>query len=273
MAKSNKFQNDDQAAIEFNVGDGPIGAGPQGDPGNIDGEYIEQAAHDSTALALQNPNTAPTMDSNDFFIPNLRCAQGLTPEVTQGNAKPGQWLMMGVEPQNSMVVVPIKMTKAQELRDKDTNSTICSSPDAVFGVGNPGGPCGTCPLNQWTPGGPNGKNNPPLCVFKYSYLMYAFTENADGTLNPVGPALFHAKRTGIQTGKIINSFAMMNKGWGKFAIRLTSQNVQDGKKSYAKPLVTFYKMKPDDLKIAQDMAELLTSDSISFAEEDGDFGG
>lgn len=271
MAK-NKFQQDDQTAFEFDVTQGPIGAGPQGDPGDIAGEHLEQAAHDHVAVALQTRGEETAMDSSDFFLPNLRVAQGLTPEVTQGNAKPGQWLLMGIDPQSSIVAVPLKMTKSQELRDKDTNTTICSSPDSVYGIGTPGGECAKCPMNQWTPGGPNGKNNPPSCVFKYSFLLFVFTEDAQGNLSPVGPALFHAKRTSIQTGKVLNTFAMMNKGWGKFAVRFTSANVQDGKKSYAKPIVNLIRIKPEDMKIASEMGELLSSGNVSFTEDE-EFGG
>ena len=46
---------------------------------------------------------------------------------------------------------------------------ICASDDGVEGIGNPGGPCITCPLSQFI--GPRGSQEPPKCKVRRSLYI------------------------------------------------------------------------------------------------------
>lgn len=238
----------DQFEIEFDVTNAPTGDLPH--PSELD-----ERGKDIGALAVYTP--AIDMTSNDFFIPRIRLAQGLTSEVQEGTAKTGDWLMMGIDPQKTLIVVPLSMARQQELRDKATGMTRCYSNDAIVGIGDPGGSCSSCPMNMWGPRDANGKGTPPQCSFRYVYMVYVYTEDESGNITPVGPGLFQAQRTSVQVGKVINSFAMMNKGWGKFALRFSSRRIEEGVKKYARPIVTAVKIKPELLAEAQGMLDVL----------------
>lgn len=261
MAKKDK----DQGVFEFVVGmddvlpENPVDTHPAD---------LDATGEDITVPAVYQP--AVEMSGDDFFIPRVRLAQGLTAEVQEGMAKTGDWLMMGIEPQTSLIIVPLSMAKQQEFRHTDTGLTQCYSNDAITGIGDPGGPCADCPLNKWGPRGDNGRGTPPLCMFRYAYMVYVYTDK-DGVITPIGPGMFEAKKSSIQLGKVINSFAMMHKGWGNFAVRLTSRKVEDGQKKYARPVATAAKIPPELLVEAQTMRDVLKK-GVRITTDDSEVG-
>ena len=131
---------------------------------NLDGEEKEI----SSALATYQNN--PEFDSTDVILPRLRQAQGLTGEVQSGEAKPGQWLILGHEPMEEFDAVPLLFTRRRVLRTEEF-IVLCASSDSITGVGEPGGLCADCEMNQWSEGD-KGKRIPPPCQFMYSYVMY-----------------------------------------------------------------------------------------------------
>lgn len=208
-------------------------------------ESAEIVEVDESRISKSNMPTysdQPAMDSSDLFIPRLRLAQGLTQEVQSGEAKPGQWLVLGMEPMDEVDVIPMGMTRRRELRDPDTRSVACRSGDGVTGVGNPGGDCASCPMAEWTqPAKKGGKNRAPACSFMYSYLVYVVE---------IGQmAILEFSRTSITTGKMINTM-VMQRGIGTFAIRLDSVSKQGPAGSYYSPTVSASSVKPDVLKKA-----------------------
>lgn len=212
---------------------------------------------DDTALPQpMNYTPHPTMDSSDLFIPRLRLAQGLTTEVQNGDAKPGEWLILGEDPMKQVRIVPVGMTKRRELRDPDSRGVLCRSSDAVTGVGNPGGECAQCPMAQWSkPRGPSSrgraaaqrgsqrdqKNDPPACSFLYSYMVYL--------LDLKQVAILEFSRTSISAGKMLNTM-IVQRGVGNFAVTLGSVGKTGPRGTFYGPTVAPVSVKPDVLKRA-----------------------
>jgi hypothetical protein len=185
------------------------------------------------ASSLQTFSDNPVLDASDLYIPRLRLAQGLTAEVQSGTAKPGEWLLLGIDPMKTANVIPMMMTRRREYRaDKSVDpqrTVLCRSGDSLVGSGNPGGECAVCPMNKWSDNGPGKKGTPPPCSFSYSYLVYVI--EADSL------ALLEFTRTSITTGKMVNTM-IMQRGIGRFAIALTSNSKSGPQGSYYLPVVS-----------------------------------
>jgi len=167
----------------------------------------------------------PTFSSSDIVPSMLRLAQGLTPEVQDGSAKPGQWLMPGFKPYDAVTVVPLMFAKRREYRDED-GQAMCVSDNSLEGVGDPGGICEACEMNKW--GGDRGKRKPPQCTFMYAYMVYVL--EADSI------ALLYFKKTSIGIGRMLNAM-VAQKGMRETAIRLSSKSQSGKKGSYFTPMI------------------------------------
>jgi hypothetical protein len=163
----------------------------------------------------------PVFEQGDIFIPRLRLTQGLTKEVQDGTAKPGQWVMSGYDPMGEITVIPLQFARRREFVDAEF-AVHCKSDDAVTGVGDPGGECAKCPMNRWEDG-PKGKRIAPKCTFIYSYIVYAVEYEAT--------AVLEFKRTSINVGKSINTL-IAQRGIRRFAITLKSSSNQGPKGTY-----------------------------------------
>lgn len=169
-------------------------------------------------------SSKPVFAAEDITPPMLRLMQGLSPEVQEGAAKPGQWVLSGFDPKESVLAVPIAYARRREYRDPDTNSIACNSFDGENGVGVPGGVCADCPMNKWTGEGKSRKG--PQCVFMYSYLMYVDEFDTGCILN--------FKRTGLAAGRSLNSL-VSRQGFGNVVVRVGSKIQSGGKGSYYIP--------------------------------------
>lgn len=169
----------------------------------------------------------PIFAAEDITPPIMRLMQGLSPEVQEGSAKPGQWVLSGFEPKESVIAIPIAYAKRREYRDPDTNLITCTSLDGETGVGVPGGTCAECEMNRWTGEGKNRKG--PQCVFMYSYLIYVNEFDTGCILN--------FKRTGLGVGRSLNSL-VSRQGFGNVAVKITSKIQTGGKGSYYIPQLT-----------------------------------
>jgi hypothetical protein len=190
---------------------------------------------------LTNYSQTPQLDSQDLFIPRLRLAQGLTAEVTNGEAKAGQWLVLGSSPMETTTVIPVAMTKRRELRDVEARMVVCRSVDSVTGIGDPGGDCGICPMAQWVKNAKTGKNNAPECSFIYSYMVYVVEAK---TL-----AVLEFTRTAITAGKMLNTMIVQG-GIGTFAITLGASGRQGPKGNYYSPTISPAKITKVELTAA-----------------------
>ncbi len=197
------------------------------------GGDAEDALVDSegAGTALDIYSTETNFDADDVFIPRLRLAQGLTKEVQDGTATPGQFLVQGFTPEIDVTLVPVAFTKMREYRDPDDGSVVlCYSRDALTGEGEPGGECAQCPLNQWTPNPDKpGKNRPPICKFSYGYLFYS--EQHDTITS------FKFKGMGLNAGKMLNTI-VNHHGLRKVVIKLGSEQKSGRNGSYYIPSVS-----------------------------------
>lgn len=203
------------------------------EPKDMMDELLTDEGEGSTPLAKAGQPTGldlyrqqAEISSEDVYIPNLRLAQGLTPEVQSGDARPGQWLITGFEPQPEVVVVPVAFFKRRELRDTDTREGLCYSADSITGFGTPGGECAVCPMNEWT--GEDGARKPPACNFSYEYIVYSDTHQC--------MALLKFQKTAIKTGKVLNT-AVAQSGLGNIAVRLKADAKQGPRGAFFSPSV------------------------------------
>lgn len=178
------------------------------------------------ALTIYNEGQ-PVFDRDDVLMPFLRLAQGLSREVQDGIAKPGQWLLQGFDPADGLVVVPVAFARMRELRDEDTRDIECFSQDSLTGVGEPGGECAACPLAKWGEG-TKGKRIPPSCTFMYAYVVYITEHDTLATLR--------FQRTSIKAGKMLNTI-VAQRGLGKIAVAIGSDNVTGKRGTYSSPTV------------------------------------
>lgn len=207
---------------------------------------IQEEENANVGLAVYQDR--PAMDPSDLFIPKLRLAQGLTAEVQSGEAKPGQWLVLGVEPMDEVNIIPVGMARRRELRDDDTRSVVCKSSDAQHGTGVPGGECALCPMAKWvevTSGKNKGKTMPPSCSFIYSYMVYIVeTETM---------AVLEFYRTSITAGKMLNTMIAQN-GIGNFAVALTSTGRSGPKGTFYNPSISSSSVDKEEFEMARQKA-------------------
>jgi hypothetical protein len=198
----------------------------------------EAAVTAETALSVYSDQ--PLFDRNEIVLPRLRLAQGLTAEVQDGSAHPGEWLLTGNDPLTAVTFIPLRMTRRRELRGTgdERNTVYCSSLDGVTGQGDPGGSCRECPMADWSEVVEKGKKKrqPPLCTFIYSYLGYSLDH---GQI-----VILEMSRTGLRPAKLLNTI-IMQRGLGKFAISLTSNITKDGAKTYAVPIIKVTQVEAD----------------------------
>ena len=210
--------------------------GAQENPAPVEDE-IEPVEDGHSSVVLANFSTKVEFGSEDLVIPRLRLAQGLTGEVQDGSAKPGQWLLTGYPPADNLTIIPLLFSRNRALRD-DAGGVQCRSTDSVVGIGTPGGVCSQCPMNTWADG-PKGERIPPVCVFSYTYICYV-TEH--DTI-----AMIDFRRTSIQAGKTLNTI-VAQRGIANFAVKLHN-NKQQGKRG------TFYQMVVQPVQVSAEMLE------------------
>lgn len=226
----------------------PDGDGTSAFESMISGDAPEGSAGTDMALPEDEERVAvatdwtqtPEFEANEVGFPKLRLGQGLTPEVAEGTAKMGNWLLTGQDPfTEGVVVVPIMFGRTRWKRKDPTDRDspiVCTSADARVGKGDPGGDCKKCPFAKWTPGGANGKNKPPVCTLTYKYAV--FVDGAD----TVAEIVF--QKTSETYAHLINNM-VQRYGFGKFAVRLTSTIKRGNNRMWAEPQITLTKLTPD----------------------------
>lgn len=178
-------------------------------------------------FSLSNFSTdASMLGIEDITMPMLRLAQGLTTEVQNGEAKPGQWLLTGYSPSDTLTIVPLMFARHRTLRAAEGGAVLCHASDALKGSGMPGGDCLKCPKASWVDDG-KGHRFPPECVFSYMYTVYVIEHKTI--------AMIDFRRTNINAGKQLNLMVIRN-GCGNFAVALSSTK-ESGKRG------TFYGMR------------------------------
>jgi hypothetical protein len=205
----------------------------------------EEGVHEGTAAVNVGAYTStPQFTADEVDLLRLRLAQGLSAEVQEGTAKPGQWLITGYDPEDVVTVVPLLFARRREYRpDPDTRAIQCRSEDGETGKGNPGGLCMTCQFANWTPD-PRvaGKNNPPQCTPITSYIGYSITHGEIVSLS--------FSRTSSGAAKFIN-FIISTRGMGNFAVDLKTQQKKSARGSFYVPTVSIVDVDPSEIKAAR----------------------
>lgn len=91
------------------------------------------------------------MGSDDVAIPRLVVLQALSPEVSDGRGRAGDFFIKGLERNlgsNPIEIIAVMRSKSRIYwKDlKQGGGILCRSFDAKIGVGEPGGNCDACPL-------------------------------------------------------------------------------------------------------------------------------
>lgn len=227
---SPKPNRSDETGEPVNPGEVPFDGMIEG--GQTNGEQFEEEMgvnpepqQETTALGLYS--STPSFEAGDVILPRLRLAQGLSQDVQDGTAKPGQWLLSGFEPANELTIVPLLFTRRRELRDDEFN-VLCQSNDAITGVGEPGGQCASCPFNKWSEDPRTKKRMPPACTFFYSYIVFVCEHHQ--------PAIMDFKRTSLQAGKMVNT-VVSRYGLGQCGLQIKSSPQQGKKGTYFAPVL------------------------------------
>jgi hypothetical protein len=234
--------------------EGTLAGDPEGKPISFN-EMVEGGADNALAhrepddlVDVDNENTVssqfrkwtnkPVFRQEDLTYPKLRLAQPTTPEVSQGIAKGGQWVLTGYDAQDMVTLIPVMYASAREFRPKgELKKVICQSVDAVNGVpvippptpGAYGGACERCPKSQWT--GSQGSRKPPECNLIYSYICWSV---AHGQIIVV-----EFKKTSKGAGNFLN-VNINNRGFANFAVNISSQKQTNSQnQTYYVPVVTF----------------------------------
>lgn len=191
----------------------------------------------------------PQFSPDEITVPKLRLAQQLTPEVVNGDASGGQWIIIGGEPADEAIVIPLAGSRARELYDNDREARVCSATvafsepvESMVGVGEPGGLCSKCQFAQWVQDLKTGRNKSPACGLIYSYHVWDVTHQAIARVD--------FKSTGTRAALTINSIIAM-QGWGKFAIKLGSTQQKIGKYNIYVPTVAIAQAGEDDFATAR----------------------
>jgi hypothetical protein len=189
-----------------------------------------EVAEEQSTLA--NFSGVVAFDSQDLIYPRVRLAQALTAEVMDGSAKAGQFVLTGMTPQDSLILVPGMFARRRLYANNDTQDVLCRSSDAVNGVGTPGGRCDDCPLSHWSGSQEEHNRKPPVCTFMYSYIVFIAEWETVGILD--------FRKTSLQTGKTVNTMAA-HHGLGNFAFQLKaiSQTNQQKQRYYVMTVLPF----------------------------------
>lgn len=182
-------------------------------------------------------------ENEELMVPRLRVAQGLTQEVQDQTARPGQLVLAGEMAVDEAILVPVAFARAREYRLNDADQTLsCASPDALVGTGDPGGDCKSCPLAKWgvVPGQKNG--TPPPCTMIYSYVCWSVTHQAVCSVE--------FRRSGSNAAKMVNTF-LSSKGFGNFGFKLSSQSQKGPRGPYYIPSIALVRVDEEQLETAR----------------------
>lgn len=201
--------------------------------------------HEQAEEAQSNQRVVFTSGGDAFggeLVPSqLRLAQGTTKEVQERRASIGQFVMKNFPPEDNVLLVPLA-TQLSRTRFALTPSgqqdfkqaPLCVAPTGIHGIGDPGIECAKCPLKEWGPRDPKtGKSSPPLCVAQLNLRAYSVTH--EDIID------FQFKGRSFQTGQSIAKQGFM-KGFGNFAVEMTSQNQSNAKGAWVEPSIIFQKM-------------------------------
>ena len=189
--------------------------------------------------------------ADEVMTPRLMLAQGLSPAVQAGEAQPGQYLALGHDPVDEVVLVIAGHSTKRRYSPDPSQAAQCFSPDGIQGFGEPGIPCETCPLSKWTDSGkkkPDGSpiNVPPPCQEIDSFACFSVTHGM--------PVIWDLKGTAARSARFIKTL-VNGLGMGQFALAITSAHMSKPGRAWYEPKVTLAKdLSPDECKVYASIA-------------------
>lgn len=168
------------------------------------------------------------LEQEDVAIPRLVILQGLSPEVTEGQGRPGEFYIKGHTRNigKGPVEIIVLMRSKSRIRWQDLTlggGILCQSGDSKTGIGDPGGDCTVCPLAEWTG---TGK---PTCDL-YQNLIIVLRKDDDWF-----PVALSGNRTKLKAMKNLNSLLLMELGKGR-PLFSKSYNLESLEKTSSKGL-------------------------------------
>lgn len=147
------------------------------------------------------------MDSTDITIPRIVILQGLSPEVSEGRGKPGEFFIKGLE--RNLGATPLEvivlLRNKSRIRWQDLQlggGILCRSFDAKVGIGEPGGSCEACKFSQWEVSDEN-KGGRPGCDI-YQNLIVVIRNDGEWL-----PMAISGNRSKLKALKNLNSLLMV----------------------------------------------------------------
>jgi hypothetical protein len=225
--------------------------------------YVPEETAVEASSVMGNFLASPNLGASDISWPQMKLGQGTTPEVQDGNARQGQWIITGFsEAYDSVYVIPLMMSKPRELRWPDDGSPTanrirCASTDSITGVGDNGQSegehaCEGCPMSQWIPRENQKTNAPPPCQQIYRYLM-ALVDDPMAVDPVIDIVLYSAKGTAIRPAQRMNTF-FVTKGGGRFMVKLSSAKQSGQRGIFFVPTVGIVtQVRPEILEAARSL--------------------
>jgi hypothetical protein len=148
------------------------------------------------------------VQQGDMTVPQMRLCQSLTPQRDSSEPKYIDGLREG-EHFNTVTgenygkliqIVPLMFFKNRVyFRDKkEGGGILCRSDDMVNGIGEPGGKCATCPMNQFG-SAKNGEGKGKACTEFYNFPSLIVRE--DGGVSPNDLVVKSFKSSGVPVAK------------------------------------------------------------------------
>jgi hypothetical protein len=168
-----------------------------------------------------NPQVRP----EDARMPQLRVMQGVSGAVGRGQAKPGDLLIDGGAPRQTMIVVPLKFNRSRRMGSGSGGNYLieCESPDGEEGFGSPGGECAVCPFSD------PARKFPPPCDEVATFMVYGVE---DGLI--AAWELKRVARTNV-SGTVL--FLQQMFGFRNYAVAVHTQSQQSQFGTYFVPVV------------------------------------
>jgi hypothetical protein len=204
----------------------------------VPAEVAKMPTAEEMAIAAQAMGNIGT---EGLVIPRLKLTQGLTKEVSDGDAMPGHYINSvsmedyGTElyvsmlvPQHIRLLIPV----GQGLQCR----SIENKPNPMMGVGTPGGLCAKCSYAQWV-----GKE-PPMCNEAYQYYILVVDDKGE-LLDPMPMAITFMK-TSFKEAKKWNTMMMMvakNLLPWQLVYKLSFDKINNDKGNYFSPKVNTLK--------------------------------
>lgn len=179
----------------------------------------------SSQVDMDDFQQMPT--GEEMALPTVRLAQGLTQEVSNGDAKPGEWILPDGETSDEITVLIVGMRRNRMLRNE--TEILCRSLNGFVGEGSPGGDCDMCPMAEWSEG-PNDSRVPPKCTLMFQYLVQLEEDMMSLA------TLTMSTRSASKVIAQINTHIKMH-GFNRVVLTLSTKLVNKGNKRYYVPQI------------------------------------